>query len=447
MTPAQMLELEQLDAAVAAAPDDLSAYSAYFARARFVAEQGGDFARIVADCRAIQKIWANEESAQKERFRLLNGNARTAWRAAKTRNTATSWLGTFERARAVALFGMWLETDPNLASWRAQRAEQWDALGLLEEAAALDFGNLPPNWKLGTFCDWQVWAMALSVARGYVSGAWAQAQAIRVGLRGHHRRIPAPWYARRARRTNQEDYEQLAWWDLAVECESDNPKWHAARGRFLSDQGFERAAREAYTRAIELAPDEPYFYEARAKTHQGRTSNPPYWDLETGMAGDYARALELRVAAGQLSGAPAALAAQGDRLRAAKTHYFRRQARAYAFYSLALGARPGAPLWHLRRAQVLLLPYGNYLPPPGHAALGREFRCAHEDFVRALALEPSLDEARAGIVTFLRLSLPRPSQHEQIEALLGARQELIDAGLAPDLAGAIVAEVAAKLGT
>ena len=74
------------------------------------------------------------------------------------------------------------------------------------------------------------------------------------------------------------------------------------------------------------------------------------------------------------------------------------------------------------------------------AAVGHQSG-ALSDLARAVRLAPRLKRPRAALVKFLVPSVKRDSMHEQIEALLQARQSLISAGIDAATAGAILGEV------
>ncbi len=438
MTPVQIAERKKLDAAIAAAPDEVEGYGR---RAHFLARSGGDFDAIVADEAQSVRLGAQRSRQTRPLWQIrerMIGGAKGYWRTPGA--IATIMGRDHARARSVAYFVVVLELSPELETWRAGRPADWNAAYFLEEVAATVLNPLPPHWIAGRAADWMAWAwaIALGVTRGMSSASWAYRQALLVAVGARIRQIPASFCARRARRLTRENYIRLALWDMAIEHEPDNPRWHAGRGQFLRRENNFRAATKSLTRAIALAPDQPYFYETRAKMRDVGQ----WWGREESASHDYAQALRLRIAAGQIAGSPEYLAAQGARL--SQERQLQRGLRAHAFYSLALEAQPQAD-WFLARAQVLL----SHCIDPGLAlmnlGLPSEFELAHADLLCALALDATLHQARAEVVKYLIQTLARPTAHEQIEALLEARGQMRDFGLNADLAGAILGEVETAL--
>ena len=448
MTDEQCAELQELNAAIAAAPDDGEPYER---RARLRAQTDCELSLVVADCESSLRVHlqaalaTNKAGLPKLRERIL-GNGKDYWKSNKTVRTI---LGErLCKAKAVAAFSVVLEFSPDLQSWRAKRPADWSVAPWLHEIAALDLNDLPASWLQGTPEDWEVLALALGVIYGYVTAAKAFTHALRIAAKWRHRQIPARWYARRARRFQTESYRQLGWWNLAVESEPDDPQWLVRRAQFFNRRHHHKAAERDMARAIALAPDEPHFYELRAKLCPCER----WWDLSEGAispAADMKRAIELRLARGQFSGAPAALLAQAEKFKATLFNFKRSERerpRAYAYYSLAIEARPDDAALYLARAAlaepvfdiaVLLDAAFNYQVCPG----------AYPDYIRALALDPTLVQAGAAIVKYLSHALKDDTHHQQIEALLDARQTLRDRGLDESLVSAMLAEVERHLAT
>ena len=254
-----------------------------------------------------------------------------------------------------------------------------------------------------------------------------------------------------------EPYQQLAWWNLAVENAPDEPKWWARRGRFLANARhrgdfYSHEALRSYERAIALAPGDARLYEARAKIY-----HDPAWWVESpdgrGAAANYRAAMRLRIGAGQIEISAAVLRAQGDQQlqRAPGSSCVQPDycyARAHAFYTLALEADPDDATLYLARIETLKAsPLGELLGSlwPATSKYPTELEAAFEDYVRALALDQTLQVARTKIVAHLAQTSRRDTAHQQIEALLEARQTLLDAGIEAELASAIVGEVEAAL--
>ena len=442
MTPAQTAKLEQLDAAIAQEPD---AWWHLHRRAHFLSEVGGDFGLVAADIgRALLLEWSDRQGFGRQKrghcrqFRsFLINRGRDAWQVYRPKVEAGTddWLKLFHKARAVAAFELALENTPDLAAWRAARTENWDALEALEFAGGVDWKNPPLAWEGASIEEWKARAVALAIARDDIQACCAYACAVEGGAAAETPATPPHQCARRARNRELENYQQLLWWCLAVMRAPGEPRWSIARGRWMQEHGHLGAARGDFEAAIALCPDDPRLYEARAKALTKRR----WWNMEWGAAGDYARAIRLRVAAGEFSGAPEALAAQGDKQWPAIDKGGKRKrpkVRACAFYSLAIEAKPDVADWYLARARAIEAPLWKFYPPDEAWA-----QAAYPDYLRALALDRTLASAQAAVTKHLSKTLSKGCGHERLEGLLNERQTMLDFGVDAGLVAELIGEV------
>ncbi len=452
MTEQQRAELRELNAQIAAAG---AADRAVLAgqRARLLSQTDRDVREIARDCDLyIRERYQNEQwkdqPAWKIRAELL-GSARKFWKQAHVKPaTNAAQARRFEaearhqKAFATAALAYIAEISPELRAWRAR--PDFDALAALENADKN--AEMDENAALEAL---QVAALALHFTRGTQAAA-------RVYQRVLERQIAAGRYSaahtshvRHARCLQCEPYRQLAWWNLVVDGAPDEAQWRDKRARCLDRQcGDFRAARQDYEGASALAPADARSYEALAKIY----TNEEWWDLAPDSNSDaatYLRALRLRIARGQIGASAAQLQAQGDQqMRQISKHNSvapdYRYARAYAFYHLALAADPTDAALYLKCARTVsasplsgLMQFGQGQP--------KTARVAFDYLARALAIDETIEAARAGVTTFLTRELQRASNHERLEALLKARQQLRVFGWNETLIDAIIAEVVGAL--
>lgn len=439
LTPAQLAQLKKLDAAIRAEPERPTPH---FNRARYLDLHGADFALVLEAVRpAVSLIYRNRKSCINGHYLLeINREDWDDYVRGQRMAEANYWL-----AYAVASFEVVLERSTDLMDWKATKSLDWDAVAALQRAAKFeaDAEELPQ-----TPDELKVLAHALAIVKDtgrtydenedethadFVA-AGVYMRALQLQFSGHKRGadfLPA------ARNGRAPDYKQLAWWNFILELSPDDARLWRERARWLSLRNFEVAALRDLARAIELSPDDPELYEMRAKI----SSEENWWDLtpnSSSKTADYLRAVKLRIASGQIDGTPQNLRAQGDQLRE-RIHPELRghcQARARAFYSLAIAATPDKAALYLARARAAYA----YIWQNGDSEIVTP-DIAYSDYARALILDETLSEAREGLIFSLRHSARRPTAHEQIEALLEARQYLRDFGMKPQLSTAIVGEV------
>lgn len=438
MTPAQKATLKKLDDAIRAEPHKATPY---FNRARYLDFCGADFARVLEAIREGVRLSCCNRKSYINAYYLLEIN-REDWgdyvRGQKMAE-ANYWL-----AYAVASFEVALQRSLDLENWNATRPPDWDAVAALKSAAKLDYQNsedLPE-----TPDELKILAHALAIVGEQCTrfnkddercADFVAAQLYTRALRLQHRgyKWSAENFYRAARNGANPDYKQWAWWNFIIELAPDEARWRRERARWLSSRDFDKLALPDMARAIELSPDDPTLYEMRAKI----SSDGDWWNVSptsNSKTADYLRALELRIAAAQIDGTPAKLRAQADQLLPAiRRNRGHSHARARAFITLAIAATPDDAGLYLARANAGDA-YGD--PIEGEDGI---YAVNYLDYARALALDETLEAARAGIVIYLRSKARRPTAHEQIEALLNARQELREIGVKSELANAIIGEV------
>lgn len=224
----------------------------------------------------------------------------------------------------------------------------------------------------------------------------------------------------------------MAWLDIAVAEAQGDKEILLRRAKWWNS--IEGGGRDCVLLDCELAiarwPDEPECWEARG---QQLLHDDGYLTDDTSGYADFARAVGLRVASGEVAGDAQSLRERGDACKAG--YDFNRNALAHACYTVAIDQAPGDATLYLARARAISWNDVFSQHPAAHLKL------SFDDTVRALSLDKNLDEARVQIVEYLVQTLTRPTAHERMEALLQARQSLMDAGVAPALANEIIGEV------
>lgn len=436
MTPKQHAELTSYDEAVDAAPDQSAPY---LERARFLERNDGDFAAIVADLRASLNAHPRNQEATSPRQHLER--ARENWRYLQSYRNLPEVK--FWQAQAIASFLVALESSPATAAWLAARAPSWDALAVLQRAADDNFAL--DESENGEPSELQMWALAVALTCGgahdtaakNISAArlyqWAlQAEA-------HLKAQPRDDATNKALASgrNNPDYQQLAGWNLCVEAAPEQVEIWRGRAQWKAKHDDFDGAVEDFGRAIALAPDDATLYEARAAANPARI----WWEMapdSVGAAADYARAFRLRIAAGEMSGAPDHLASEANKLvKRFRNKQMKR--RAYALNSLALEGAPHVNYYFARAAALKAFAVvedwwsADAKAPPEAAA-------AHLDYLRVLALDAHSEKARKAVIEHLIKTAQRPTSHERIEALLEARQQMLDFGVKPSLAHELIAK-------
>ena len=438
MTDEQRAELAELNVQIAAAGAE-NRLGLVSQRARLLSQTDCDLREIARDWsvylrhRYRSDEWKNQP-AWKARAELLD-NGHRGWTQTNARDPESTRRN--RKAFATAALAYLVEISPELQTGRA--STDFDALALLECA---DKREIDENASLE---ELRLRALALHVTKGIEAAARAYEFVLRRQIAAGIYPAANSSHVRRARRLQSELYRQLAWWNLVIASAPDEPKWWDQRARCQNgtSAGFVQARRD-YERAIALAPDDPRSYEACAKLF----IDEDWWDLAPdswSATATFMRALRLRIAAGQIAGSAARLQEQGDGqieqiANTASVSPDYRFARAYAFYQLALSADPTDAAPHLKCAQTLEAePLGNLLSFGMSQPKTAPVVFAH--YARALKLDDNLEEARAGVTLYLTRELQGKTGHQRIEALLRARQQLRDFGVAPEITSAILAEV------
>ena len=430
MTPQKIAQfekyLEMIDARIAAAPDDAALWEQ---RAVAVAHTDCDLALIVADYERALHIeghfkrrpgrWAGPLKNQIYTRNCHNWNPR--WDESTNPHVRAGG------AHVTAYFALYVENAPDLARWRRARPANWNACKTLKRIALTSADA--SDWKNASVEELKVAAVVAAMTRRDRIAVEFYERALKAEIAAGRHPNCIEYFAHRARNRETADFVQQAWWNLAIEAEPGNPLWHIECGKSLINEQHETAVK-SLAHAIALAPNDPYGYEARAKVRD----DGKWCNHEDSVSHDYVQAIRLRIAAGQINGAPEYLAARGARLT--KGAFL-----AHAFYSLAIEGNPKIAAWYLARARLLLSLCPAPAPSFQQPAIEPETHLAHADYLRALSLGAALDEVRVPIIEYLVLTSLRPTAHEQIEALLNAHQTLLNAGINATLASEIIAEV------
>lgn len=423
-----LAESHEFDA-VAASPDDADALEA---RARLRAQSKGGASDAVADYVAALRLRlrAGEFAARElgERGRASRPN--NIWDVAQSE---LRW----QRARAIAFFTLALEEAPDDNATRLLRARLWGEIGDrarakadLEAAGAAAAHSLPTGAlaEAGIFFDsWELIA-ATYTARVELKTELAQ------GLFGPD--ILAN--ARTARRKRAPYHVQLAWLDLAVEAAPDNIETRLMRGKLLAMRSEREAALADFGHAERLRPEIAEIYRARGNALLGAA----WWssgEAHDEASANYARAIRLDIAAGKLAANASAIAARAAQSPPRGTNSYG-YVFGHALYTVALEYAPDDAALYVARARVLEWPIIARVTRP-EAQRGAACR----DNVRALGLDATLAAPRASIVRYLSARARRASSHQQIEALLEARELLTGFGLSAELTAQIMAEVQVAL--
>lgn len=435
MIPEQSAELERLNAALAATPESVSLL---YKRARFFGEQTGYFAHALADChRALQIIWDIRSHNRHDVHPVdapLNFS-RLSWKSFQNNPNAPA--AQFGKAQAIVALEWALDHSPDLKIWRERHCAT--TVEILERAAQLDIFELAA--RNAKYDELKFWSLALVFAQNDRIAMTAYALALRAEIAAGVWPNDAVACERRSRSSRFARYQQAAWLHLATESAPDDPRWLLQRAWRLRGENY-RAAIDDLTRAIALSPDDPRGYEMRAKVTLCLGDN--WWNTAPDSqmpAADHLRALRLRVASGQIAGDAANLAAQGDKLISRFPQETERaRARAHAFYSLAIERESDNPKHYLARARTIDT-FSECQIEAKEPAYPPASRGAHPDYLRALALNQISEVARVKIIEHWTRDLKRETAHEQIEALLNARQSLTSTGLEVATADAIMSEV------
>ena len=419
MTDQQRDELAAIDAAIAS---DASAPINWARRARLRAEMGADIASLMTDMERAISLGRNT----KPLHALVMGHDHM--RAA--RHETSPFRARFKRAMAGAYIWLALQSQAGAVAWVTR--------DLVAQLCEIDDGQRVWDWLEDAADDadespamWHTLAIVLAVLSGVKQGAQLYCWALKLEIEDGDWPDGESGALARAQDHDLPLYQQLGWFDWLIENSPYDVELRLKRAHWSELHGRNNSARDDFYCALVLRPNDPEIWEARAAHFFfGR---PPKDESAFLLASaDFAEALQLRIKTGEVSGYAHDLQTRGDALMKAPSDPRLDPPRAHAFYTLAIERKPDAAQLYLKRALSL------------HTSVNRnagESHAAYLDYLRALALQPALDKARAGIVRHLTKSLARPTAHEQLEALLDERQFLRDAGLTPELVSAIIGEV------
>ena len=423
MSP-QSADLAQLNAAIQAAPTNPSAR---MRRALLQAQAGAGVAELVEDCEGFVRISFVNHTA-----RLVKAGSQY-WRTVRRKESADP--ENFQRAMTAAYLLIALELQPDAAIWVSRatvislcqmddREAMWQ---FIEDAIDEDEDETPQMWR--------ALALVFAVVGGLKFAAELSKRALEWEIDDG---LWPDWQAGVATRTTSRDvplHEQLAWLDLQVESAPTNVNHLWERAHWFERQDRLNNALADFDAAVRLRPQEADAWEKRG-VHRLRREFDDKNPIDSAFA-DFRQALCLRLGNPQQTRIETLQRKASRFLTGASTEradFFR----AHACYSLAIEKRPSAQLY-LQRANTMF-----YRSRMNYERWAAESEQAYCDYARALALDETLIEARAGVVVYLkrlRHGVQHPTAHQQIEVLLEARAELLDFGVAHTVTGEIMGEV------
>ena len=200
-------------------------------------------------------------------------------------------------------------------------------------------------------------------------------------------------------------------------------------------------ARADLEHALQIAPADPALYQARAELYLN------WWSFGARerfvrASADYATIVRLEIAAGLAQSEAQLLAdveageGQNPRDDEEKFAMVRRHAR----FSVALELAPHDAHIHIKRGISVWPELGYSLPTLADVAVAPLF-----DFLRAFQADPTLESPPKLAASLLKRYCWRESAHEQIEALLQARELLVEFGLDAELIGVVMDAVQTRL--
>ncbi len=228
----------------------------------------------------------------------------------------------------------------------------------------------------------------------------------------------------------------LAYLELALEIAPHEIEPFIERVNWWAQRSDKEKADIDWQRALQIWPDEPAIYQARASLtdHSGEFK---------GTAADYAHALRLRIAASPSLGTAKSLRNRADELKKGTDGH---GTQLFAIYSVAIERDPQCAMLHVLRAALVreMFDFADddlFDDDPVHEIL----RDALEDEMRALQLNGKLKTPRTALVKHFARRLAGVTAHEQLEGLLQMRARLRESGVGEKLATSISAEVEARL--
>ena len=422
-----LAESQKLEADVAASPDDADAIEA---RAHFRAEENWDGLPVLEDCqRALELRVKNGEFADADFAALAREQIERDWNAKSfgERRLARAWV--------VAFFAGALQDQADDDDLWRESARARITLGDRAGAEA-DFARAR-QMSGETPEDWRAQAQDFAHAGQVRAAAWAQSRALALEMPELSGAALKGWLQSR-KKTARTDEDKLITLELAYHWAPDDVNILLQRARLLRRLNLNDDAVADFERALELKPNSARIYQERAD-HFAAKSYSYHAKYHALAVADYTRALELRIAAGKVADDAGSLANLGDEAATAGASI-----RAFACYSFALERQPVSSALFYARAQTYKVTreyIGSYSMP--------QFDAAFADYLSAVQCgvcgEKSFDESMAMVATYLARRAQHVSAHEQLEALLEAREFVRKRGVEEALAATIMAAVAEQL--
>ena len=423
-----LAEFEAIDRDAATSPADPIALEA---RAHLRAQSNWDALPVLHDCqRALESRVLNGE------FAGADFEALAREQIEGDQNAESFGERRLARALAVAFFARALQeraSDADLwrQSARARIALDDRAGAQADFARAREISGETPD-------DWRAQARDFAEAGQVRAAAWANSRALSLEMPEKlSGKSLKDWL--KARKTSaRTDEDKLITLELACEWAPADTALLLQRARILRRLNLNDDALADFASAIALKPDRPRIYEERAD-HFAAKSYSYRANYHALAVADYRRALELRLAAGNIEDDGESLKSVGDTAATSGAWI-----RAFACYSAALERHGASSALFYARGQTYRVTreiIGSYAMP--------EYDAAFEDYLRAVkcgaAGEKSFDKSLLMVAAYLARRARRPSAHEQLEALLEARELLRARGVAAALTGAIIEAVAQEL--
>ena len=407
------------------------------ARARFRAEQRDAAANIIADCRAALVVRTRGKAPT---FNDLSGEAHKALGRARMQGGA---LQIYFAARAVAYLDAALERTAQQASLLESRATAWAYLRELELCCA-DFDAVRAR-RGANFKSLEAQTELFALHFDFRVASEVYREAIRMGARQGRWALSVELCLNRAQSDESRAHHQLAWLDSAVEIAPHDTMPLVERAQWEERAGNSRRALADFDRAIELVPQSPELYQLRAECiANSRAERGTAWFIAA--SNDYARALRLRIAAGEFiaSGLEIYRLAIQNKTRPKDAPQL---TRSHAILSVALEYEPHKASFYARRALTLrqLESLRRYISPRSQKPDERLQKAAFNDELRAVQLEPGNAKYRAQLAQLFVAPLQGKSAHEGLEGVINARHVLLEAGLNAELTEAVMEAVQARL--
>ena len=371
MTPAQIAELEQLDAAIAAAPE---AVTLLRARANFWADvialdRTANKEALLADCLKMCALSAHHNSRYAVKYEWN-------WSCDQSLGAATRL---YYRACAIASCILLLESDGDTKGWLSRES----ALALFAANARTIRDDF---WQLRALegaspVSYQVEALLLDVAQSWTAGAACYGAGLRLFWQPEQRGAAIRAHFLDSERWLTPDYQELAWHTLAIEHAPGEAAPVLQRARWLLFQVEDEAAARADLRwAAERFPRDIGVYEAKWTFAQWGLRQKWAISQQTLLeqSRDYQDLLRPALDAGHICATVESLVEYAQET----LQRYDRWAQAHAYYSLAIERAAPTMELYLGRARVAQQYFQNSMEEESETNIGEQFEALTLDFAR-----------------------------------------------------------------